>query len=89
MENETNNNLSNEQAHHGLGGIIGTLIIVVILIAGGWYFIGNRVEKIQEQKNRQPANTEIGDIATGSSTEISDIQADLENINLEALDSKL
>jgi hypothetical protein len=79
MENETNNNLPPEQAHHGLGGIIGTLIIVALLIAGGWYFIGNRVEKIQEQKAQQPANTEIGDIVTGSSTEVSDIQTDLDN----------
>jgi preprotein translocase subunit YajC len=88
MENETNNNLPAE-SQHSLSGIVGTLIIVAVLIAGGWYFIGNRVDKIQEQKNQQNDAKEIGNIITGSSTEISDIQADLDNLNLDALDSKL
>jgi len=82
MENETINMTPAEPKQHGLGGIIGTLIIIVLLLAAGWYFIGNRVEKIQEQK----ALTEIGDIKTSTSTEISDIQADLNNLNLDALD---
>jgi len=82
MENETTNITPTETKPHGMGGIIGTLIIIVLLLAAGWYFIGNRVEKIQEQK----ALTEINDVKTGTSTEIADIQADLNNLNLDALD---
>jgi preprotein translocase subunit YajC len=82
MENEAMNTNANEPKQHGLGGIVGTLIIIVILIAGGWYFVSNRVEKIQDQK----ALTEVGDLKTGTSTEITDIQADLNNLNLDALD---
>lgn len=82
MENEVVNANPGETKSHGLGGVIGTLVIIVLLIAGGWYFIGNRVEKIQDQK----ALNEVGEIKTGTSTEVTDIQADLNNLNLDALD---
>ena len=42
--------MENEEKSNGIGGIIGVIIIIVILIAGGWYFIGGRVDKIQDQK---------------------------------------
>jgi uncharacterized membrane protein YqiK len=64
------------------GGIIGAIIIIVILVAGGWYFIGNRVDKIQDQKEAD----KVLDVSTGSSTEVDDIQKDLDNLDLKALD---
>ncbi len=84
MENETintTNNLPTESKSSGWGALIGVIIIIILLIAGGWYFISNRVEKIQEQKE---AN-EVLDVSTGSSTEVEDIQSDLDNLNLDAL----
>lgn len=81
MENEQNI-MSAEQKSGSLGGIIGAIIIIVLLIAGGWYFIGNRVEKAQQQKS---AN-KVLDVSTGASTEVADIQADLDNLDLNALD---
>jgi len=82
MENDVTNAIPTESKSSGMGAIIGAIIIIIILVAGGWYFIGNRVEKIQEQKD---AN-KVLDVSTGSSTEVEDIQADLDNLDLNALD---
>lgn len=80
MENETTNNIVPEHKS-GSGAIIGAIIIIIILIAGGWYFIGNKVEKIQTQKE----TAKVLDVSTGTSTEISDIQKDLDNLDLNVL----
>jgi hypothetical protein len=76
---ETTNTIPAE-AKGGFGGVMGAIIIIVILVAGGWYFIGGRVEKIQEQK-ASIAN----EVVTGTSTEVTDIQKDLDNVNLDIL----
>ncbi|OHA47460.1 MAG: hypothetical protein A2541_02375 [Candidatus Taylorbacteria bacterium RIFOXYD2_FULL_36_9] len=80
MENEATNTISTEPKNN-FGGIIGAIIIIVLIVAGGWYFIGNRVEKIQDQKQNAPI-----EISTGTSTEIQDIQTDLDNLDLRVLD---
>ena len=77
--------MENEVKSGGVGGVIGAIIIIIILIAGGWYFIGNRVEKISDQKEQAKANQTI-DVATGTSTEVADIQADLDGLDLDILD---
>jgi uncharacterized protein HemX len=82
MENETTNTIQTENKS-GFGGVAGAIIIVAIIIIGGWYFIGNRVEKIQDQKEVVTSSLEI---TTGTSTEIDDIQTDLDNLNLKVLD---
>jgi len=73
MENEVTNIESKPKEY---GGIISTIVIIILLIAGGWYFIGNRIGKINE--------VSIG-INTGTSTEIEDIQKDLDDLNLDIL----
>jgi hypothetical protein len=83
MENETTNILPTEPKK-GYGGVIGAIIIIVILIAGGWYFIGNRVEKIQDQKEETVKTTPI-EVTTGASTEVTDIQTDLNDLNVDVL----
>lgn len=75
--------METEEKSGGMGGVMAVIIIIIILLAGGWYFIGNRVEKIQNQK-QVPAV--INEITTGTSTELTDIEKDLENLNLDALD---
>lgn len=82
MENEVTNTVPQEPKSSGVGAITGVIVIIIILIAGGWYFIGNRVEKIQEQKEVN----KVLDVSTGSSTEVEDIQTDLENLDLNVLD---
>ena len=81
MENETNT-MPVESKPNNTGGIIGAIVIIVILIAGGWYFIGNRVEKMQDQKEA----AKVLDVTTGTSTEVVDIQAGLDNLDLNILD---
>lgn len=80
--NEETTNIQTEAKSGGTGALIGAIIIIVLLVIGGWYFIGNRIEKIQEQK----ANTPVGDITTGDSTEIEDIEQDIKNLNIDALE---
>jgi len=65
----------------GMGAVTGAIIIIVILAAGGWYFIGNRVEKIEVQKQA----TKTVDVSAGSSSEIADIQTDLDNLDINIL----
>lgn len=67
--------MENEVKNGGHGAIIGAIIIIVLLIVAGWYFIGNRVEKIQEAKTIE--------VKTGDSTEVTDLQADLDNLDIE------
>jgi hypothetical protein len=74
--------MENETKSGGIGPVAGAIIIIALLIIGGWYFIGNRVEKIQ---NQPATSTEVGGVATGSSTEVKDIQTDLNNVNLDVL----
>jgi FlaG/FlaF family flagellin (archaellin) len=76
------NTIPTEQKSGAVGGIIGAIIIIVILAAGAWYFIGNRVEKIEQQK----AANKVLDVSTGASTEINDIQTDLDNLDMKVLD---
>lgn len=74
MENKVN------EKSGGMGALTGAIIIIIVLIAGGWYFIGGRMEKIQTQKE---ATSNV--VTTGSSTEVTDIQKDLDNVDLNVL----
>jgi hypothetical protein len=77
MENEVNTTKAN-----GSGAVIGVVIIIILLIAGAWYFIGNKVDKIQTQNG----TAKTLDVTTGTSTELPDIQKDLNNLDLKVLD---
>ena len=83
MENVTINNAPSEPTSGGTGALIGVIIIIVIIIAGGWYFIGNRVEQVQEQKE----TAKTLELSTGTSTEVADIQADLNNLDVKSLNN--
>lgn len=82
MDNEKTNTIPTEPKSGGMGALTGAIIIIVLIAAGGWYFIGNRVEKIQEQKEAE----KVLDVSTGTSTEVEDIKTDLDNLDLEVLD---
>lgn len=69
-----------EEKTGGVGAIIGMIIIIILLVAGGWYFISNRIEKIDQAREAM-----VIDVSTGSSTEVADIQTDLDNLNLDVL----
>jgi preprotein translocase subunit YajC len=72
--------MENEEKSGGIGAMIGMIIIIILLVAGGWYFISNRIEKIEEQKEDI-----VIEVSTGESTEIADIQTDLDNLNIDIL----
>jgi uncharacterized membrane protein YqiK len=72
--------MENEEKSGGIGAMIGMIIIIILLVAGGWYFISNRIEKIEEQKEAI-----VIEVSTGESTEIADIQTDLDNLNIDIL----
>ena len=76
--------MENETKSGGVGGGVAVIIIIIIIIAGGWYFIGNRVEKISDQK-QQAESAKVIDVSTGTSTEVADIQKDLDNLDLNTL----
>jgi Ca2+/Na+ antiporter len=83
MDNETKNTILQEPKSGNTGAIVGAIIIIILLVAGGWYFIGNRIEKIETQKN---SNKDIViDLTTGTSTELEDIQKDLDGLDLKVL----
>lgn len=78
------------------GAIVGSIIIIVIIILGGLYFLNQRTGTTPEDTG--PTGDEIRlqqdnvtlDLANQSaSDEISDIEADLNNTELEALDEEL
>ena len=83
MENEQANNVAIDPKPTNVGGIVGAIIIIVLIVLGGWYFITDKVEKVETQKQQQAAANI--DLSTGSSTEVADIQTDLNNLNLDAL----
>jgi len=68
-----------------LGTMAGIVIVIIILIMGAFYFVGQRIEKskeFQESINRAEINT----IST-SSDEISDIEKDINSMNFDDLGS--
>lgn len=91
-----------EQNKSSIGSIIGTIIIITIIILGGLYFWGKRIEEsrykqkiIQEGQMEYTNNTsvkvdEVTSIKnTGSSDDISSIEADLNNTKTDNLSSEL
>lgn len=85
MSEEQKNIETGAEQTGGTGAIIGVVIIVLVLILGAWYIIGNRIEKINTPVTPE---SEVAEITTGTSTELEDIQTDLDSVNFEALDQE-
>ncbi len=66
------------------GGIIGVIIIIILLLIGAWYFFSERLQKIEEQK-KMATSTIINIKSLSTSTEIQDINNDLQKINVSGL----
>ena len=77
----------------GLGSIIATIIIIAIIILGGLYFWGKRVEEsqsadnaIQETAQTSEPQSEAATIrSVSSSDDLDSINADLQATNLDNL----
>lgn len=74
-----------ERSGGSAGPIIGAIIILAIIILGGFYFWSQRADDSDAAINRtvESINTQ------GTSDEAAAIEADLNNTNIENLDSEL
>jgi FtsZ-interacting cell division protein ZipA len=85
------------QNKSSIGSIIGTIVIIAIIILGGLYFWGKRVEDSKLRQNMVTDNTDqttqMDEAATIKSTSSSDdldsIDADLNATNLDNLGSEM
>lgn len=66
------------------GAIMGIIVVVIVLIVGAFYFIGQRIEKQKEFQNAMNQN-QIATTAVTTSDEVSDIEKDANSINLDNL----
>ena len=83
-----------------IGPLIGIIIVILVIVLGGLYFWGQRVEKNADESmaTKEGAMSEGSDTADtsielletqGSSDEITDIEKDLDSTDLENLDQEL
>ncbi|HEY4509041.1 MAG TPA: hypothetical protein VJC13_02015 [Candidatus Paceibacterota bacterium] len=84
-----------EENKSGIGSIIGTIIIIAIIILGGLYFWGKRVEesKVKENVDNSIATTTSQSEAekiksTSESDSLDSIDADLSSTNTTNLNSE-
>lgn len=89
---------SGQTPQKSMGPILGIVIIVILLVLGGFYFWGTQIkDKSQVQEAEITAedianqeDTVLDNLNTQSaSDEIGDIEADLDATDLESLDSEL
>lgn len=88
-----------EETKTSVGSIIGIIIIIALIVLGGLYFWGKRIE---ESKNL-PTNTVVNETvqltpeqqeanaikSMGTSDELKSIETDLKTTNLDNLDAEL
>jgi FtsZ-interacting cell division protein ZipA len=87
-----------EPQKSSVGGIIGTIIIIALIVLGGLYFWGKRIEESRAKQDlvsegndtQQVEMSEADNIRnTNASDDINAIEADLNATNLNNLDSEL
>ena len=88
-----------QQNKSSIGSIIGTIIIIAVIILGGLYFWGKRIEENKLKQKlisdsmetipTQEADPDGSINKTGSSDDLNSIDADLNSTNLDNLDAEL
>lgn len=78
-----------EPQKSSIGGIIGTIIIISLIVLGGLYFWGKRIEESKAKQDLVtdsiPTQTNTTTTETSSSTQNNSIEASLDStINIEA-----
>lgn len=72
-----------EPKKSGVGALIGSIIIILILVLGALYFWGGKLQTSEEELNFDDSSAAV---TTSTSDEVSDIEADLnktETVNLD------
>lgn len=86
-----------EPQKSSIGGVIGTIIILSLIILGGLYFWGKRIEESKAKRqlinDNIPEQTVTSDKTTikevGASDDLNTIEAELNATNLDNLDAEL
>ncbi len=87
-----------DQQKSSVGGIIGTIIIISLIILGGLYFWGKRIEESKTKQelvgeNNLTQQIELSEDASiknvSSSDELDAIENDLNNTNLDNLGTEM
>jgi hypothetical protein len=86
-----------EQQKSSIGSIIGTVIIIAIIILGGLYFWGKRIEESKLKQNlvsgttTEPTSMNEAAVikSVSSSDDLNSIQTDLNNTNLSNLNAEV
>ncbi len=96
MEPQNNVPIQNntpQPAKSGIGSIIGTIIIIAIIILGGLYFWGKRIEESKAKQDLVTDGTTSQAVNSSNSTNTSDdlnsIEAELNATNFDSLGSEL
>ncbi len=97
MGNFQNNGLNENKS--SIGSIIGTIIVIAVIILGGLYFWGKRIDEakmrqeqtLTETQDIQESNdSEINSILNvDSSDDLNSIEADLQSTDLDGLGAEL
>ncbi|MFI5241298.1 MAG: hypothetical protein ACHQUA_02580 [Microgenomates group bacterium] len=100
-QNPQNITVPAPQNKSSIGSIIGTIIIIALIILGGLYFWGKRIEEAKikqdlvsdEAATTQMAQNENNEAASiksvSSSDDLNSIEADLNSTNLDNLDAEM
>ena len=80
--------VSAEQKKGGVGALIGSIIIILILVLGALYFWGGKLENKDGEINFDESSATANN-ATQTSDEVSDIDADFNNQETLNLDDDL
>ena len=86
-----------EQNKSSIGGIVGTIIIIALIILGGLYFWGKRIEEskakqelVNQESQATTSDTEANVImSTDTGDDVDSIQADLDKTNLNNLTTEI
>jgi len=63
-----NGNTENPESENGIGPLTGIIIIVLMILAGGWYFLSERITKLEE-KEKLTSELNIQATSTATTTE--------------------
>lgn len=86
------------QNKSSIGSIIGTIIIIAVIILGGLYFWGKRIEEARQKDKliSEPVTTETVEVneastikSVSSGDDVNSIEKDLNNTNLDNLSKEL
>jgi hypothetical protein len=84
INNSEINNQFNPQKESTVGPVIGSIIIILMIILGGFYFWGSILENTTDKKVQPESVTE-----QSIDAEVSEIESEIDNLDFNQIDSEL